>query len=340
MRRLLIVLAVVLLASGAGAQDFIRNYPFTNGATFSAPLLLPPGAENAPSLAFAAGTQTGIWGAASFIRFSLAGTERWRLSSDSGLYGLLDGSFISLGSGGDTRLWRDAANTLALRNGGTAGAAVPQTFNIYNFCDGAACATGYQRLSLTWVGNVAYIGAQNAGTGGAVTPVLSGSWLTSGSFGSNGNDSGDSGGSTTPWRSLYLARSIQGSKTKSLTDAAAATSFVEFSAIPQNSHMGGELICTATSNDGTDYRSLQETIRYAAESKGTAVVGAIGVVGTDLLASSNANTLACTWSEDHATASTLKLKVTCTDNTAGNQTVAINCRNDMPIPFTGTTTYP
>lgn len=59
----------------------------------------------------------------------------------------------------DTFLYRDAANTLALRNSTSA-----QTFNVYNtYTD----ASNYERAALTWSSNVAYLRAQNAGTGSA-----------------------------------------------------------------------------------------------------------------------------------------------------------------------------
>lgn len=59
----------------------------------------------------------------------------------------------------DVVLRRDAANTLAQRNGTNA-----QTFRVYNtFTD----ASNYERLSVDWSSNVAYIRPQNAGTGSA-----------------------------------------------------------------------------------------------------------------------------------------------------------------------------
>jgi hypothetical protein len=59
----------------------------------------------------------------------------------------------------DTILARDAANTLAQRNGTAA-----QTFRVYNtFTD----ASNYERLSTTWSSNVCYTKPENAGTGSA-----------------------------------------------------------------------------------------------------------------------------------------------------------------------------
>lgn len=66
-------------------------------------------------------------------------------------------STADAGGTADLTIGRDAANTLALRNGANA-----QSFNVYNtFTD----ASNYERLAIRWSGNVAYIGAQNAGTG-------------------------------------------------------------------------------------------------------------------------------------------------------------------------------
>jgi hypothetical protein len=59
----------------------------------------------------------------------------------------------------DTRLYRDAANTLALRNGANA-----QAFNIYNtFTD----ASNYERGKIAWESNVLRIGTEKGGTGTA-----------------------------------------------------------------------------------------------------------------------------------------------------------------------------
>jgi hypothetical protein len=59
----------------------------------------------------------------------------------------------------DTRLQRDAANTLALRNGTNA-----QTFRVYNtFTD----ASNYERGKIEWASNVLRIGTEKAGTGTA-----------------------------------------------------------------------------------------------------------------------------------------------------------------------------
>ena len=68
-------------------------------------------------------------------------------------------SATNAGSTADVILRRDAANTLALRNGASA-----QTFNVYNtFTD----ASNYERGKIAWSSNVLQIGTEKAGTGTA-----------------------------------------------------------------------------------------------------------------------------------------------------------------------------
>jgi hypothetical protein len=66
---------------------------------------------------------------------------------------------IALGSNDDVKLTRDAANTLAQRNGTNA-----QAFRIYNtFTD----ASNYERAKIAWESNVLRIGTEKLGTGTA-----------------------------------------------------------------------------------------------------------------------------------------------------------------------------
>lgn len=57
---------------------------------------------------------------------------------------------------------RDAANTAAIRNGGTAGSHVPNGLNLYNFYQDAS---NYERTGLIWAGDTFYILGEKAGTG-------------------------------------------------------------------------------------------------------------------------------------------------------------------------------
>ena len=103
-----------------------------------------------------------------------AGTERFRVASQpSGasveIYSGGTNSFLGFGTPGstDTNLFRDAANTLALRNSTNA-----QTFRVYNtYTD----ASNYERLAVEWTGNTAYIRTQNTGTGASRSIILSAS---------------------------------------------------------------------------------------------------------------------------------------------------------------------
>jgi hypothetical protein len=238
-----------------------------------------------------------------------------------------------VGTSGGAQLQWDAANILALRNGGTAGTPVAQTQRIYYFCDGAACATGYGRGSLGWnASNEFLITAEAAGTGtqGKVVIYGSGGLYTTNIRSYNGSDVDSLGLGTAQWMHGYFSRSFQGSKSKTLTDAAAAAS-IWSCAVPTSDSIGGELIWTTESTDATDYRVTQGAVRFAGVNKAGTTTCTIGVIGTDLTASSNGNTLVCTWT-NVASGTNCLLSATCTDNTAAAQTMAVNSRLDMPIP--------
>jgi hypothetical protein len=83
----------------------------------------------------------------------------WWTNNGTTRGGFLSTGQISLGDSSDVRLWRDAANTLAQRNGTNA-----QTFRVYNtFTD----ASNYERGKMEWASNVLRIGTEKAGTGTA-----------------------------------------------------------------------------------------------------------------------------------------------------------------------------
>lgn len=81
--------------------------------------------------------------------------------------------------GNDVLLKRDAANTLAQRNGTNA-----QAFRLYNtYTD----ASNYERLDIRWVSNVIYLSTMAGGTGTARTLSLNPGNGASLEFGSNGS---------------------------------------------------------------------------------------------------------------------------------------------------------
>jgi hypothetical protein len=178
----------------------------------------------------------------------------------------------------DAFLVRDAANTLAMRNGGTTGTPIPQTFSIYNFCDGTACATGYERGSLYWSSNTFTIGMAKGGTGSNRSlEILSLGQLlfkTAGDYRwfleSTGhlypftNDTYDIGYKTLQVREFLLSRSMQGSKSKALTDAT-ATAFVRV-AIPQtagSNYAAGEVKFTIFCKDAANQAVQQGNVEFA-----------------------------------------------------------------------------
>jgi hypothetical protein len=143
-------------------------------------------------------------------------------------------SILTFGNSFDTVLARDAANTLAQRNGTNA-----QTFRIYNtFTD----ASNYERGFMRWSSNVLQIGTEAAGTGVARDTHLSGAsaqvtatnqfyisttgavrwgFNLSGSgneFAPNANNSFDIGIASNRVRNIFFGTFVEGSET---TDPAA-----------------------------------------------------------------------------------------------------------------------
>ena len=118
----------------------------------------PDGSVSAPAFAFAGATDTGFYRDTGGGRIRVAVGGNYALNIASGGIGLVsDTAFIQMGASADTILTRDAANTLALRNGTNA-----QTFRVYNtFTD----SSNYERGSIGWVSNLLTIAAENAGTG-------------------------------------------------------------------------------------------------------------------------------------------------------------------------------
>ena len=101
----------------------------------------------------------------------------------------VNGVDLQIGST-DTILTRDAANTLAQRNGTNA-----QTFNIYNtFTD----ASNYERVTFSWVSNELRIRTEKAGTG--LDRALNISPLSNLFIGSQNGDTYITGGGSNRWR--------------------------------------------------------------------------------------------------------------------------------------------
>jgi hypothetical protein len=123
---------------------------------------LGDGSESAPAFAFTSDTNLGFYRVGADTICLVTGFERflwtlgdYRLGSVMGLGWSANGA--PSGGAADLSLWRDAAGTLAQRNGANAQASL-----IYNtFTD----ASNYERLSIAWASNICTIQTQEAGTG-------------------------------------------------------------------------------------------------------------------------------------------------------------------------------
>ena len=128
---------------------------------------------------------------------------------------------------------------------------------------------------------------------------------------------------------------LQGKKSKTLTDAAAAVSFVRI-AVPTNGYIGGKVIATANSTDGTNRLTTTSEWYFAgADTAGTVTCGAPSAVGTPATAYRRGNTLVCTMTSVTSTTN-CDLQITCTDDLAGDQTPIFGWRLDMPSAATVT----
>ena len=155
---------------GSGAAVFADSPSLTNpniGAATASLLTLPVGSKSIPSVIFSgAATNTGLHfstsGTAPGIGLSIGGTSFLYSGDTSVGLSIHSGWPYSWGSSAadstpDLFLRRDAANTLAQRNGVNA-----QSFRLYNtYTD----ASNFERLGIVWSGNSAYLNIEHLGTG-------------------------------------------------------------------------------------------------------------------------------------------------------------------------------
>ena len=268
------------------------------GGTFTGPLLLPDGTVTVPSIAFASEPTTGFYRiAAGFWGLTLSGAGRIgfypaipeiRLNSAGALVWV---SNNNVGTGtADLYIYRDAANTLALRNGTAA-----QTFNIYNtYTD----ASNYERAQIGWDTNSLYVRTQNAGTGTGRNLVFTSAggvlYLGANVYPSGAGDTYSLGGGSLTWKDFAVVRSIQGSKSKALTAGVATT--VATVAVPQTAganFAGGEVRYTVYATDATDTQSLTGSAFFSAINKAGTETCTLtdDQIGTE---ASSSGTLTCT----------------------------------------------
>lgn len=322
------------LPSACGTTTF-------TGGTLTGPLLLPDGSASAPSLAFSGLPGMGIYrSGTTFLMVRPNNDIMFQFWGSSRLDLLSDAAQLSLGEAVDLILARDAANTLAMRNSTAA-----QTFNIYNtYTD----ASNYERGAIFWTANQFKIDTQAAGTGTTTRSLVlsSGNDVsftpTSGNtyFYSNAvltpTDSRDIGNASILAKSLYLTRSIQGSKSKALTESS-ATSFTQV-AVPQTAganYAAGEVIYTVYATDGTDSQTLQGRVAFSAVNKAGTETCSIGVAYTEVLAVSTASTLTCTHTCVTGLTDAVQIASNCVSSLT-QTTFTIESRLDMPRPNTVT----
>lgn len=353
MRRLMMLFLLALAPELALAQQ--RTYippqigatPGSPGSfTLTGPLLLPDGTAATPSLYWSGSAQKpGFYRVGDTIAFAQGGIPTFTYGYNfSGAQIPSTGSYAwgasSAAGNGDLFLMRDAANTLALRNSGTAGVPVPQAFNVYNFCDGAACATGYERASFQWgyatpFDTSAAIVMQSAGTGSAKSfSIVATNINLRGSINPYDSDTYNVGRSNILYQTGYLSRSIQGSKTFALTDGAAAAAFVRI-AVPQtvdSNFAGGDVIWTATAKDATPHvQALSGRLKFSAvNNAGTEVCAVDPTAAVTAPNANSSGTLSCTMSCASNAADTVDLMATC-DTSLGTPTgLTLYYRLDMP----------
>lgn len=160
----LLALAAPLQAQVIGGGGVTPGAGRFSGGPVTNPILLPDGSAGAPSAAFANETSLGLYRTSGGGQIGIS-SQGVGVVGTNGQNQLLMQSGVSFGwepgglfgASADLILARDAANTLAQRNGTNA-----QGFNIYNtFTD----ASNYERLAVGFASNVAVIGPSAAGTG-------------------------------------------------------------------------------------------------------------------------------------------------------------------------------
>lgn len=125
--------------------------------SMSVPTLSADGSVSSPGISFSSATSTGFYFGSGQLNGTIAGTNRYQFSASAFYAPALALDFQN----GDVFLTRDAAGAFAQRNGTN-----PQTFRVYNTY---TSDTNFERVSLRWDTNEAYIGtrggADSGGTG-------------------------------------------------------------------------------------------------------------------------------------------------------------------------------
>jgi len=156
----------VAILNATGAVDFDTTLNVDGSTTVVAltatgVVTVPTGAEGAPSLKILGVATSGYFVANNFIYTTVSGIAQFGVTTNqliiknTSVFSWSSGELVGVGA--DLVLARDAANTLAQRNGTNA-----QTFNLYNTFTNSS---NYERLAITHASNVITFASEAAGTG-------------------------------------------------------------------------------------------------------------------------------------------------------------------------------
>ena len=174
-------------------------------------------------------------------------------------------------------LYGSAANTLAIHNGGTAGATQPQIVDIYNFCDGANCATGYSKMQLYSDGAYFYIKPIGAGTGSTKILQIVATTAHTGNFFPGASDTYELGTSSAGginWRYSRVSRSLIGSKSTALADNT-KKAFATLT-VAAGAYGGGDIIYTLYCADASDRVTQSGRLPISVQNTGGTETCAVG----------------------------------------------------------------
>jgi hypothetical protein len=257
---------------------------------------------------------------------TIAGTQYLRLTPST--LDVFPGQ-IRFGVALDTVFIRDAANTLALRNGTN-----QQAFHLYNtYTDGS----NYERLRISANGTYYEIKAEGAGTGSSRTITLQSMNIQTNVIWPSFNDGGSIGLGVSQWQSGYFSRSIQGSKSKAVVDNV-STSFVRLS-VADDDYEACEIVWTAFAEDAdTDARQVRiGTNTVAILNNSGTETASFSASADDQAVSVTAGTLAVSFSSASAATDTIDLYVTLnTSLDAAAETLTFEWRLNCPSPVTVT----
>ncbi len=170
------------------------------------------------------------------------------------------GSDVTLVGSDDLYLYRDAARTLAQRNGTNA-----QTYRIYGtYTD----ASNYVRASLAATSTAVTLAAETAGTGADDIDVN----VTA------------AGAGDTRLKIGTADRAVIAGGTVTLTESS-ATPILDV-AVASNTVAGGTVWYTIRADDATNFQALRGQVQWSAVNKGGTLTAAIVLVGSEILAAS------------------------------------------------------